>query len=194
MITADRFDSIWFSSDHHFGHFNIIGFANRPFQTVEEMNKTMIDNWNAVVQPTDTVYHLGDLTLNDYNYAGNIIQQLNGTICLVTVPFHHDKRWYDKSFYYNGEYDYYTGSGHKLIYCQPIELLKVDLGKEWPLKITLCHYPLEEWEASYHQALHFHGHSHGTLPYKINRVDVGCDCWDFAPVSLFDLLVYCGVL
>ena len=43
----------WFTADHHFGHRNVIRFCNRPFETVEEMDRTMIDNWNAVVRPDD---------------------------------------------------------------------------------------------------------------------------------------------
>ena len=51
----------YFTSDQHFGHFNIIRLSRRPFKTVEEMDATMVERWNAKVRDGDTVYVLGDL-------------------------------------------------------------------------------------------------------------------------------------
>ena len=50
---------IYFTADTHFDHANIIRFCNRPFATVEEMNETLIANWNRKVHGNDTVYILG---------------------------------------------------------------------------------------------------------------------------------------
>lgn len=50
----------WFISDTHFSHANIIGYTGRPFQSVSEMNKKLMANWNALVEPQDTVFFLGD--------------------------------------------------------------------------------------------------------------------------------------
>ena len=54
---------IFFTSDTHFNHKAIISYCSRPFESVEEMNDRLIDNWNQVVKPNDTVYHLGDFAL-----------------------------------------------------------------------------------------------------------------------------------
>ena len=51
----------YYIADLPFGHANAISFDNRPFETVEEMNETLIQNWNACVTPADTVYVLGEL-------------------------------------------------------------------------------------------------------------------------------------
>jgi calcineurin-like phosphoesterase family protein len=51
---------IWFTSDTHFGHNNILKFCKRPWNTVEEMDEALINNWNAVVGTNDIVFHLGD--------------------------------------------------------------------------------------------------------------------------------------
>lgn len=62
---------IWFISDTHFGHEAILGFKRndgtplRPFKSVEEMDGTLIHNWNSVVKTQDKIYHLGDVTMKD---------------------------------------------------------------------------------------------------------------------------------
>lgn len=75
-------------SDTHFGHSNILTFkrANgsplREFSSVQEMDETMIDNWNRVVSNSDKVYHLGDLTFSNRNLQ-EIMPRLNGTKVLI---------------------------------------------------------------------------------------------------------------
>ena len=50
----------FFTSDQHSGHRNIIGYCERPFHGVGEMNAVLVTNWDAVVGPHDTVHVLGD--------------------------------------------------------------------------------------------------------------------------------------
>ena len=52
--------STYFTSDHHFGHAGALGLYRRPFASVAEMDRQMIDWWNMVVGPEDEVWHLGD--------------------------------------------------------------------------------------------------------------------------------------
>jgi calcineurin-like phosphoesterase family protein len=54
---------IWFSSDHHFYHNNVIRYCNRPFESVEQMNEALVIGWNMTVHPDDTVYYLGDFSM-----------------------------------------------------------------------------------------------------------------------------------
>lgn len=77
--------NIWFVSDTHFDHANILKFTGsdgkliRPgFTSVEHMNQTMVDNWNRVVKPGDHVWHLGDFAMGNKTVIGRIVQRLHG--------------------------------------------------------------------------------------------------------------------
>lgn len=80
----------FFTADHHFGHANILKYEDAMrrnafggrFQTVEEMDEFLIDQWNATVSPDDTVYHLGDLAFKMHSIE-DILPYLNGSIILI---------------------------------------------------------------------------------------------------------------
>ena len=61
-ITADL-DRVFVTADHHWGHANILGYCDRPFDNVEEMDAEMVRRWNEVVGSDDEVFHLGDFTI-----------------------------------------------------------------------------------------------------------------------------------
>lgn len=71
------------TADLHLGHFNIIRYTGRPFESLDEMNDTIIRAWNNIVAPDDVVYLLGDITLKNKNNAIELIPLLNGKIILV---------------------------------------------------------------------------------------------------------------
>lgn len=77
-------------SDTHWGHSNIINFDNRPFNSVEEMNKFMINSWNCTVSKDDTVYHLGDLCWGKEEDWLKLVPRLNGHKVLILG--NHDPR------------------------------------------------------------------------------------------------------
>ena len=81
--------TLWFTADHHFGHHNIISHCNRPFASAEEMNETLLTNWNRVVAPEDIVYHLGDIFIMPSGDARKFRERLHGRICLLRG--NHDK-------------------------------------------------------------------------------------------------------
>ena len=47
---------IWFSSDLHFSHDREFVWKERGFENVGEMNLTLIDNFNSIIHPCDTLY------------------------------------------------------------------------------------------------------------------------------------------
>ena len=169
---------IWVTADHHFGHANIIQLCGRPFGSVTEMDRAMIDAWNAVVGPEDTVYHLGDFTL-----AGSLAPWVHALRfgALKIVPGSHDRRWLAR---FGPE-----AFGGRVEVLPPLMSLELPGEGQRPRVVVLCHYPLLSWDRQHYRALHLHGHSHGRGPGregqdKGRRVDVGVDCWSFAPVAL----------
>ena len=156
--------TIYYTSDTHFYHTNIIKYSNRPFKSVEEMNYEMIKRWNEVVTPQDTVYHLGDFGFADRSKNDRISVQLNGL-----------------KFMLLGNHDKSSPAGFtKLGQCLEIY--------DENYKIVLCHYGMRVWNKSHHGALHLYGHSHGSLPGDSQSLDVGVDCWDYYPVALPSIL------
>ncbi len=159
------------------------------------MDAELIRRWNIVVEPGDIVYHLGDFTLNGWDYADKIFRQLNGIINILSNPWHHDKRWLKVA---RTNPPMSQGGDFYVRKIAPMKVLELEPLSEggYPLKITLCHYPMASWEASYHGSWHLHGHSHGTWNSREGTegsgyiMDVGVDSWAFAPVTLKEVRTY----
>lgn len=92
---------IYLISDTHFNQKRIIDYENRPFNSVEEMNRQLINNWNNIVSKEDTIYHLGDFASGNKSEVKNIFDQLNGY--KVLIKGNHDRCnsniwWHDIGF------------------------------------------------------------------------------------------------
>jgi calcineurin-like phosphoesterase family protein len=146
------------------------------------MDKALIANWNAVVGDKDTVYHLGDFTLCGINAFQEYANSLRGI--LKIIPGSHDWRWLDK-FSRDDPYNI-TRGGYPIEVLPPLVSLEFpELGDgKHPKAVILCHYSMRTWDRSHHNSWHLYGHSHGTLPNYGFSLDVGVDCWDYAPISL----------
>lgn len=164
---------IWFISDTHWNHANIIKYCKRPFASIGEMNEKLIENWNARVKPGDSVYHLGDFALKvSQQEVENLVRRLNGQIHLI---------W--------GNHDQKNKSVLKATnFAEKVPYKELKIGD---LKIVMCHYPFLTWNRAHHGSWDLHGHSHGNLPRDPNarRVDVGVDCWNYSPVSFDEIRV-----
>ncbi len=88
-------NTVFFTSDLHFGHVNICEYSGRPFahgpDGVEEMNEQIIENWNEDVGPDDLVYVLGDFAMGRIAETLPLGRRLNGH--KVLVAGNHDRCW-----------------------------------------------------------------------------------------------------
>lgn len=149
--------SVFFTSDLHFGHTNIIKYCDRPFADVHEMNKAMTERWNEVVRPQDTIYVLGDFAMK--NDSEKYFNKLNGDKILI-----------------RGNHD-----GKKTLslkWSSIHDLLDIKIENQ---HIVLCHYAMRVWNKSHNGSWMLYGHSHNKLPGIENSMDVGVDGNYFYP-------------
>lgn len=152
---------IYFSSDWHLGHSNIIKFCNRPFASVSEMDKAIIDNYHSIVKEDDDFYFLGDFS---WYRDGRSVAYWN------SLP--------GRKHFITGNHDDFL---ERNVIMTP--LMDITINK---FPVTLCHYPLLSWNRSHFGAISLYGHHHTldtTIVFPGKRVNVSCDLWDFKPVS-----------
>lgn len=83
-VTGEDLSKIWFISDTHFDHKNIIEYCNRPFASVEEMNNEIQGLWEATIAPDDRVFFLGDLAFKCHDRGPRWwLKQLPGRLIFI---------------------------------------------------------------------------------------------------------------
>lgn len=167
----------YYTSDLHLGHANIIKHSHRPFVSVEEMDRTLIDNYNSRVTDNDDVYILGDISFRSVNIE-DYLKQLHGKKHLIIGN-------HDKEILKNRSLQKYF-----------VEIRDLKTITDDGAKIVLCHYPLVEWDGYYHGALHFYGHIHNNMSNPTNQYitsipnayNVGVDILGFTPRTKQEIL------
>ncbi|MBR4125122.1 MAG: metallophosphoesterase [Victivallales bacterium] len=170
---------LYFIADTHFFHANIISLCQRPFGSVEEMNETMIRNWNERVGEGDTVYVLGDLFFkcSDVGQLEGVLERLKGKKHLVVG--NHDDSWMDKI----NPRRYFLSVG-----------LFQEVTASFGL-LTLCHYPLLTWRHD-QKSYMIHGHIHNNrnadywplLQRRERVLNAGVEVNGYRPVTFEELL------
>ncbi len=161
--------TIWFTSDTHFGDPRILRIDRRPFADLPAHDAALIANWNAVVSPDDTVWHLGDFALGPSEARiAEILAALAGTKHLIIGNNDGPATLAASGWASVGHYAELTVDERRLV---------------------LCHYAFRTWNGMGRGALDLHGHSHGQLKPIPKQYDVGVDAQDFVPVDLPAILV-----
>jgi len=174
-------------SDLHIGHSNVLRFDNRPFKSVEEMDKKLIENINNVATRADHLYILGDLLWKNTDENFDLLKNVKPNMHLIT-----------------GNHDRVNNSQFKKLFEEIVpykEVKDIVDGKEYHL--ILSHYPLAFWNKQHHGTIHLYGHVHNTIEediyqsyidainnkdIKCSAYNVGCMYWNYTPVTLKQIL------
>lgn len=162
-------NKVFWTSDLHFFHESIIRYGRgKYFNSVEEMNETLINNWNSVVPFDGIVFVLGDFALCSKKKIHEILDRLNGTIYLILGN-------HDEEKYFNHP---------KIIKIDKYCVLKIDDNT-----IIMSHFPFRSWEKRQYGSWNLHGHCHYRLDEDGSKqLDVGVDNKNrFKPFSYLEI-------
>ena len=153
---------LYFTSDWHIGHANVLKFDKRPYKDLDEMHSHMIKTFNYWVPKHGITYFLGDMGFGSNNLLGEIIGQLNGTKVLI-----------------RGNHDVFKTADF-IKYFDEIYGVKVgtDIYRDWDF--IMSHIPIHiesrsRWKAN------IHGHLHGNSYPEDFYMNVCVEHIDFTP-------------
>jgi len=151
----------FFTADEHYHHAKIIQYCNRPFTSVEQMDGTLIANFNSVVGRDDVTVHAGDFGFFKTRQEAEVVI----------------KRLHGNHIFLKGSHDRWLPDSAKTQWRRMID------GQF----IVACHYAMRTWERAHYGSWQVYGHSHGMLAPIGKQWDVGVDNNQFMPVSFEQL-------
>ena len=172
---------IYFTADTHFGSKRTLELSKRPFKNTDEMDKTILDNFNNILTEEDVLYHLGDFG----NYE--LVDKINCPVCLILGNYEekdimqeYDDNVYDFSHQLRLE-GFESIERTKYISMPNPETLDFIL-------FNLVHEPSKCIKKD--NVFNLYGHIHGRQMVRHYGLDVGVDCHHFRPVSMDDVWFY----
>lgn len=140
----------FFIADTHFGHENALAFDNRPFRTIEEHDKALIENWNNAVSRNDEVFILGDISWHNATKTNEIVSSLNGIKHLIVGN-------HDKKLLKNREF--------QSLFIEITDYKELSLSDK--KGIVLSHYPIPCFNHHYYGWYHLYGHVHISFEWNM---------------------------
>lgn len=190
---------IYFTSDWHIGHYNVLKFDNRPFKDLDDMHETLVSNFNKYVPKHGITYFLGDMGLCSGGLLKTIIDQLNGTKILVRG--NHDGNVYSM---YNAGFNIVIDKAQTTIGSNILTMTHCPLKGVFREDISGMKGTVEGSTENWHKELkhknrfsiedfgqfHLHGHIHargkenGKKIIDGRQMDVGVPGNDYKPVPI----------
>lgn len=172
--------NVFFTSDTHFSHANIIKYCDRPYKSADEMDEDLIRRWNETVKKDDVVFHLGDFGMANQKKLESIVGRLNGQIYLI-----------------RGNHDGHLNTDGLFTLVRQQMIVKVD-----GVYILMLHYPLLGYRSETldgKRLIQLYGHVHSRKNMSSydkqrqastswNQYDVGVDNNDYRPVSFKEVM------
>lgn len=157
--------NIWFTSDTHFGHRAVIGFCERPWDNVDDMNEAILDNINSTVKKGDFLWHLGDLSMRINKVK---VAELSSRIRCAQknlILGNHDNwptRWYMENGW---------------TWASRYPIIMMDF-------LLLSHS--QQFLSPTSTFVNLHGHCHNALPHRPNKqyFNLCVEVTDYKPVNL----------
>ena len=163
---------VYFTSDLHFGHEKLC--QKLRGMSAEESAQLIINNWNKVITKHDTVYVLGDLTMEKHNIIEKYVTQLKGQIIIIGGN-HDNKRC-----------------------CKKYQELGIVMMGCLEYKGFICsHIPLHPNEVERYRG-NIHGHIHKIYNNNISHINemgdkyynVCCELHDYTPIKFEEIVKY----
>lgn len=154
---------LFFTSDEHYGHANVLKFCKRPFESVEDQTEQLIKRHNTVVDDGDVTYHLGDMFWRTFTVkeAQSVMDRLNGKHYLIL-----------------GNHDEVAKNiAGRFVWVKDTTLVHT------PTRVWLSHYAHRVWPDSHKHSYHLYGHTHNVLPDFRYSHDAGVDANGYFPIS-----------
>lgn len=189
-----QFPNVFFVSDTHFEHLNIIRLSNRPFwlpngePDIETHNLTLIDNWNTVVRSEDLVIHTGDVALGKIASSLPMVGLLNGY--KVLVPGNHDRVFSGEKQKSRLRFDPEYRKVFQEIWPEIVKVEIPQIGKGMTVMISHFPYQGDSQENDRHVDKRpqdfglplIHGHIHEARHIEGRMFNVGVDVNNYTPV------------
>lgn len=218
ISTIIRIMKTWLSADLHLGHWNICRYCNRPFESVQDMDDTILEQINARIEASDTFFIVGDFAFSKdrrqwyaawKEYRNRINCRNVELICGNHDPHNRDYSPKKELFDFFGNVSLARmvriPAGPNNCLAMPWEDPGSPLGPYIDRQIYLHHYKCAVWPHSHHGSWMGFGHSHGTLrddPRSLS-LDVGIDAvakrlavngdlrpMDYRPVEVHEIAMW----
>jgi calcineurin-like phosphoesterase family protein len=167
-----KYNNIYFTSDLHLYHRNILEYDSRPFENIEQHDQQLIANINTKVCENSLLFILGDICLTkNLTYIDSLLSQVKCDMILISGNHDSHLTYEFLNKHFLKVFNYFELKVNKKLF-------------------VLCHYPIYSWNRSHHGSIHLYGHTHKSSPELSGKsLNVGvCNSPTYSPFALEEIL------